>query len=305
MEKKRSGNLGIGFTFIIVGLLLLAYRFGYLHFNVLWAFVRLWPLIFIVIGLNILFRHHAWIRGLVWIAFILGVVLYGSYVQDGTGIFWFTNNDYDLTEARLEVPLDSGTKTGKLGMTLGAGELRIGSTDDALVSIVYPEEITDVTSRFLTGGGYALDMEHSDTFLPQPRLSIGGFNYRADLNEALIWDLDLDLGAMDIEMDFRDLDLSSLDLDMGAGDIELYLGEAQRDCEIKIDSGVADVHIYLPEDAEAQLNFDGGIKDLTFRGNDGFGKYDDTYRTPGYGNTAVGYDLDISTGVGELTIETY
>jgi hypothetical protein len=306
MSDKKNSSIGIGIAFVIAGLFLMAYRFGYIDFNIFWSLVNLWPLILVAIGVSIIFRRNPWIKGLVWILLIVAVVLYGYYGEGKMFFFGHQVIDYDLTETITELKLEDETKSGKIVMNLGAGAINIGSTDDYTAVARYPDEITDISTEFSNGGkDFELRMNHNDKYLPRPRVNMNGFTYDLELQENVIWDIDIDMGAMDMEMDLRDLDFNKLDLDLGAGDIDIYLGNPAEKSNISIDSGVSDIKVFIPEDVPVKIRFDGGIKDIDFTGDSSFNKNGDYYESDNFTGSAPYYYLDISTGVGELTIEQY
>lgn len=305
MSAKSKSNIGIGIAFVVAGLFLLAYRFGYIDFNIFWSLLTLWPLLFVVIGVSLIFRRNPWVKGLAWILFIVAVVAYG-YLGDGN--FRFLGGrflTYDLTEVQIETPLQEDTKEGHLELKLGVGNVDIGSTDDYTMTAAYPDEITRVTSAFDSNGDYSLKLEHDDHYLPRPRPNTSGFNYRIDLQEGVLWSIDSDVGAVDMQLDLRDIAISVLDLDMGAGDLDLYLGDISWTAQVDIDSGVSDVKLYIPEEMPLRLRFDGGIKDIHFSSASNFNKDGEDYVTDGFDQTQPHYEMEISTGVGSLTIDQY
>ena len=305
MSERKNGTLGIGIAFIVAGLLLVAYRFGYIDLGIFWSFFTLWPLLLIVIGVSIIFKNTPWVKGLAWILLIATVVLYSHYFDKNVRFFGREMVRYDLVSSEVEIDHNSNIKTGSAIIKLGAGRLGIESTDDYEVKATFPEEITTFKSEVSDNEAFTFRAIHDDDFLRNSRLLANGYDYKFELNEDILWKIDVDMGAMDSNLDLRDIEFDKLDIDMGAGDIDLYLGYLENNARISIDSGVSDIKIYIPEDIPAQIIFDGGIKDINFDSDTTFIKTGDNYETRSFNTGENYYRIDISTGVGELNIEQY
>ncbi len=305
MNNKRNGTLGIGIAFIVAGLLLVAYRFGYIDLGIFWSFLTLWPLLLIVIGVSIIFRNRPWVKALAWILLIATVILYSHYFDKNVRFFGRDMVRYDLVSSEVAIDHNANIKTGSAIIMLGAGKLEIESSDDYEVKATFPEEITTFRSKVSDNEAFEFSAIHDDDFLRNSRWLAHGYDYSFELNEVILLNIDVDMGAMDSDLDLRDIEFDRLDIDMGAGDIDLYLGYLENNARISIDSGVSDIKIYIPEDIPAQIIFDGGIKDINFDSDSTFIKTGDNYETREFDKSENYYIIDISTGVGELNIEQY
>ncbi|MCD6435945.1 MAG: hypothetical protein J7L15_06110 [Clostridiales bacterium] len=88
MRKAKDENVRTGIVFILVGFFLIAYKFGLVDFRLFWAIGRLWPLILIVIGINIIFQKTPWVKAITWTIFIIIVGLaYVYYFKSDMRIF--------------------------------------------------------------------------------------------------------------------------------------------------------------------------------------------------------------------------
>lgn len=85
MEHK---NIGFGVFLVCIGVLWLCISFGIIGWSIVYSFFKLWPLIFVVMGINIIFRDKAYVRAITWLLFLAVVVAYGFL---GNGHF---NNDF-------------------------------------------------------------------------------------------------------------------------------------------------------------------------------------------------------------------
>jgi hypothetical protein len=277
-----------------------------IEMNIFWSLINLWPLILVVIGVNMIFKDNAWIKALAWILLIAAMVAYSYY---GGADFRFLGIQFkgnDLTAATAQHQLHDKMEYGQLNLKLGAGDVTIGSTGEYAIYSQYPEEITENESDFdLETQTFAYTAKHDEGYLPMPRRNTNGYTYLYNLSEELLWDIDIDMGAMDMDMDLRDVPFDRLDMDLGAGDVTCYFGILDDAAYVSIDSGVSDVTLYVPEEMPMRLHFEGGIKDIDFEGAAALRKNGEYYETKEFNQGLVHYEIDVNTGVGELTINRY
>jgi hypothetical protein len=125
------------------------------------------------------------------------------------------------------------------------------------------------------------------------RVNAGAYVGKYDLGGLSLENLYISDGAADVSLDFSALNLvemgildyttgaskvtltnlananfSTLVFESGAGNYTLdFSGELQRDANVKIDSGLSTVRIIVPEDMNVKLIFDGGLTNVSPRGN--------------------------------------
>ncbi|MGI6778951.1 MAG: LiaI-LiaF-like domain-containing protein [Acetivibrionales bacterium] len=80
----KNRNIGLGIFFIAAGAIWLLINTGYLEVSMIFDSLRvLWPLLLVVIGLNIIFGENAVANTLIWLLFIAAVIGYSVYYQSG------------------------------------------------------------------------------------------------------------------------------------------------------------------------------------------------------------------------------
>lgn len=83
----KSRNIGMGIFFIIVGAVWLLVNLGYIRgWWILNSLSVLWPLLLVVIGINIIFRGNAVINIIVWLLFAAAVIGYSFHTHQ-VGVF--------------------------------------------------------------------------------------------------------------------------------------------------------------------------------------------------------------------------
>ncbi len=303
MREKNNRSTGMGIAFIVVGLFLIAYKFDFIDFRLFWSVVNLWPLIFVVVGINIIFKKTTWVKALTWTLFIVIVVLNSYYFENGFKVFG-RSVSYNIERQEHIIEYESDIKDGELRLKLGAGRLDISSGHDYLIESNFPKKITTAKDSISNNRRIIVYETINNNIINQRTFGNDGYEYNIKLNENVSWDVDIDMGAMDAKLDMRDIAFDDLDIDIGAGQLELYLDDINENASISIDSGVSDIDIYIPEDMSVKLKYDGGIKDIDFIGDSYYKKDGDYYYSDDYSSDFY-YYIDINTGVGNLSIRDY
>ncbi|HVF26553.1 MAG TPA: toast rack family protein [Anaerolineales bacterium] len=107
-------------------------------------------------------------------------------------------------------------------------------------------------------------------------------------------------GASEVKLSgLGNANFSSFDFDGGAGSYTLdFSGELQRDAAVKIDTGLSDLTLIIPEGVDAKLTMDGGLTDINL-GN-GWTHSGNVYSHEGTGPTL---DIVINMGAGNVTVK--
>lgn len=101
MQKR---NIGFALFLIFVGLVLILINFGIIGLSVVGSLITLWPLIIIVIGINIIFRQYPIVKALVWIAFLATLIIYAHYFPEkGDFLEMLRNHGYIIDNFRGRV----------------------------------------------------------------------------------------------------------------------------------------------------------------------------------------------------------
>lgn len=106
-------------------------------------------------------------------------------------------------------------------------------------------------------------------------------------------------GASDVKMrGLSNANFSMLDFSAGAGDYTLdFSGDLQRDASIKVESGLSNVMIIVPEGVNAVVTVEGGISNVS--AGSGWSQSGDVYKQDGDGPTLT---FIVEMGAGNLTL---
>lgn len=315
-HKQIADGIGMGLTFIVIGVVWLLVKFGYINVAIFRAIFDLWPLIFVVIGVNIIFRRFAYIGMITWILFLGAILLYGSMVGTRNGRFDFFG--FDLPWSIVEranpsaVPWNfSGTTSGsfdlndlngiqraRVDLSMPAGSLNVGVTDQNAMSYVVPGRLYQVGSR--RDGD---TMRYS--FKPEAGLKFDEvrqrLNYDFYLNPKAVWSLGIDAGAMESHMSLSQIPVESLVINMGAGELDLRMGNLVDQARVEINCGATSIRLEVPEGVGVSVDYKGIVADQSLARN-GFVKENGIYYSQGFSQRTQQIQLVIKSAVAEIDV---
>ncbi len=299
-----SQHLGRGFPLfpillIALGFLLLLQTTGVLSWH-LWASIwRLWPVLLIAIGINIILgARMPWVAGILIAAVLaIGIALAafsGSFVGNG-----FSNGVETISSFH---ELLGETESADVNIDFGAGELKLNSLPPGSPNLVEADfrgrEAEVSVSRF----DRSADLD----------ISNGDFDFGfLRINDRAIWDvslspsptmfLDLNAGASEMTLDLSRLKVHDLSIDAGAADIEIVMPSGAGNVNADIDIGAADLLIIIPEGVGARIDADTAAGSLSIdQGR--FPKQGDVYVSPDFEVLANKIYLSIDSGASSVEI---
>ena len=106
-------------------------------------------------------------------------------------------------------------------------------------------------------------------------------------------------GASEVTLsDLANANFSTFDFDSGAGSYTLdFSGELQRDASVKIDSGLSELILIVPDGVNATVTIEGGLTDINT--GSGWSQSGGTYAHEGAGPTLT---IRIDMGAGSVTL---
>ena len=229
-------------------------------------------------------------------------------------------------------PVQTQSETVELGaadsaeveIAMGVGELNVSGGATELMEADFTFNIADWEPEV----EYQVSGENGRLTISQPDDDFSGIpddniRYEWDLhfNDAVPLDLEIGLGAGKSNIDLHSLAVQSLELDTGAGDVSVKLGGSpltnanieagvgkitldlsgnwQDDATISIKTGVGDLTVIVPNDAGVIVDTDLGIGNVDA---DGFRIQGGSYTNDAYEDSAVKLRVEISGGVGQVTL---
>lgn len=304
----RNKNLGFGVFLLSIGILWLLFNFDILDWSVLSSVFTLWPLLLVMVGVNIIFRNNQIIKAVTWIMFLAVVILFGYFNQGSGGWRQYSDEWRQYAEKSVEetgngnisVEKEEGIKNGKVKLDLGGVRLKVGSESTKLLDALVTNTETKHSIQYSNGG------ETADIRFYRNKTGVFSgekFNedFRLNLNRDVVWDLDVKIGAANGTLDLSDLKVKDLDIDTGAVNLELVFGANIESSKVKLDSGASKISVSLPEEIGVKVKFDAGLSKNNFK-ELGWEKQGNYYTSPNYDQAAKKIDFDVDMGVGQFEV---
>lgn len=307
--NRGSDGIGVGVTFIFIGVIWMMAKLGYINFSILGAVIDLWPLVFVVIGINIIFRRVAYIGLLTWVGFLTAIVAYGMYFQPQDR--WFDSSDFDMnTNVSIgnaktisdSIPREGNesVKEGNLELNLSAADLNMGVSEDQLIDYVIPDQIVD--TQFDVNSNTAKFKFSEKNNLNLERLARKNMSYDLYLSKDLLWYIDVNMGAADCNLNLSKVPVRDLEINGGAGDFDLELSDLQEKAEVSLNMAAGDANLVVPENVGVKVSVNGVVSDHNFS-DQGLVKVGDDYETPNYDSAERTIYIEINSAASDITLE--
>lgn len=292
--SMKDGKYFWGFLLVFIGVFWILENLGLISFSLWFSIFKLWPLILIVIGINIIFKNKSFVKPLSWLLFFVSIIIYGILQQNNYIVYEDLDNPNFILEMKPE------TELANLNLEINSGSLDINSENKSLIK----GYISNLKVKNKVD--YKNDNKIVDIYFESPASISPNMNkdkYDFELNKNLDWNIDLDIGVINGVLDFSDLKISNLDLDTGVGNVKVIFGTNSKYAKADIDAGISDIEIVLPENLGTRIIFDGGIKNTNLK-NLNWTRNGKFYTSPNYNDSKHKIDIYVNMGIGKLNIVT-
>ena len=190
---------------------------------------------------------------------------------------------------------------------MGIGELEVQSGAANLMDAEFTFNIEDWRPEV----SYEQRGNIGELHVSQPDGEINGipddsdikYSWEIGLQNDVPLDLTIDVGVGESDLALGDLYLQNLVVDTGVGTTTIDLtGNVRDDYDVQINGGVGETAVYLPEGVGLRVEASTGIGSLVVNGLQREGD-SDLYTNDSYGSAAVNVTLEISGGIGEITVQ--
>lgn len=308
---QRSG-LVLPVVMILLGGLLLLQNVGLLPWNLWRNLWRLWPLLLVLVGLELVLGSR--LRRPLLALIMAGVALVGmGALVTSMGQAAPANGGRPFEARTFSQPLQ-GASEAAVTVRFGAGRLRVGTLDggDLLGQMQYtgPSELQPDQAVRTRGG--VTDLEYSlrgRDYDPWPFGAFGALGgrgtapeMRVQLSPVVPMTLNVQTGAADVDLDLARLRLARLEVQSGASTTRVRLPEQAGSTTVLLQGGVSTWTVEVPPGVAAQIQFVGGLSTLnvdTARFPSIGGQ---RYRSPDYATAASRVDLSLEVGSATVTV---
>jgi hypothetical protein len=299
--QRRHGPPIVGPILLIgAGVLFLLNNLGIVDWGIWNDLWRLWPLILIAIGLDLLVGRRNPLLSLVIVLLVLGA---GAAVVASTGGFRGAGT---IASTGLSVPLGSA-KSAVVEIDHGAGNLNVdGNGENGMLAVgtleFWQNHGTPRQDVSTSGDKVTLKLdERSEGFFNLFGGSTGNVDWDIHLSPNVPLAIEADLGAGNSDLDLSRLNVTALDIKAGAGNTTVSLPEKSGRISATVDGGVGNITLEVPQGIEARINVDTGLGNVT--ADSRFTKQGDTYVTAGYDSASERADIDLKVGVGNVVVK--
>jgi hypothetical protein len=294
---------------IFLGGVFLLENTGYLPPNFWMNLWRLWPLVLVLVGIELLFAHRIpWLAlaGLAAVVLVLGAVATNSNLPPHETARPSTSSiDTDLGNA----------SQAAVTVRFGAGQLTVGPIEqprpNELASMTYegPSDLAPVPRYTPVGGGVGqLEYQSSGRGAPGFLPWMNGRNSgspRMDLNLAPnvpITSFVVQTGATDARLDLSTLRVNAIDMSIGAATAWVRFPEAAGSTTVHISGGASTITLEIPQGVAAQIRHRGGLSTLNVDQNRFPQVSEGLYRSADYDTAPNKLDINLETGVTTIQV---
>jgi len=332
---KNSNNIFLGIILILLGGLALGLVNDWFSFDIsMRQIARFWPLLIILAGIGVMLDSRRSLLNSTSVLLVALAIPFGIYnctsntfdkvesnIIDGKGFDF----DVDISDEDADFSYEEGTdsssntnhQTYNVDKATGvkSAELKIGGgAAQFLLEKADDNQLFAADTRLAGVSGFTLRDETSGSHQKVSfkmksqkniRLNDKGLNRKVilKLNTEPVWDIDMEIGAGDLKYDLTPYKVSKINLETGASNIDLKMGDLMNESNVKIESGVANINIEVPEGVGCQIKMDGALNARNFTG---FTKIKSgLYRTEGFDSAAKKIYIDTDSGMSNFTVSRY
>ena len=299
MDRRRPSLIG-PLILITIGILFLLANLGYLPLSFWEIAYRYWPLVLVLIGLEIIIGRHSIIGALVilvlWFALIAGV-LWLSVTQGGTYVSAAALSDQinqplgEITRATID--LDIGVATANV-TALGT------DTADLMKGAFRHAGTMQAVKTFdVIGAEGRLALRETGT---SPWMPFGGSASRWDLtlNPTIPIALRINGGVGRADLDLSALNITSLSVDAGVGTVQINAPQLGS-TTMRLNGGVGNLRVTIPPSVGARIRANKGIGSMRVD-EARFPKAGNVYQSVDFASAANKIDIEVDGGVGSVEI---
>jgi hypothetical protein len=299
-----SGRRGLSWPLILItiGIVFLLANFGVIPGVTALGLLNLWPLILILVGVDIAIGRRWPLAALgIDVAVIaLGLVLLATQPTFLGGPVFVFNGGGAPGERDVSVARQSTTALS-LAINGGAGRFRVSGGSTMLVEAHSSnDDLRLVRATAVLGGGG----ERADVRIDQSgNRRVGGAT--ADVETRVASDVPTDLsvngGAGEFIVDLSDVMLRSGELNVGAASLTLTLPRPAAEVGIDVNAGASSIVIVVPEGVEARVTTTGALNSLK-SSNTRVAANGSAAETSGYGSAKARVTVKVTAGVSSVTV---
>jgi hypothetical protein len=292
---RREGLVGAIFMIGLGAVFLLA-NFGLIALNVWQLVLRLWPVLLVAIGLDLVIgRRNVWasLAGLVLLLAILAgaLWLYGIRLESGQALRSQKVSQPMQGVQSAEIVLENGAGDVYVHALSGSSELIAGQVESGRGRNVYD----DLT---IQGSQARYQLRETGAYMTFGE-RFGEHSWDLGLTTQIPLDIRYSQGAGNTDLDLSGLQISALKVDMGVGQTTVRL-PATGNFDVGIDGAIGQIVVVVPEGMAVRIQSNTALANLSVPG--GYERSERVYTSPGYESAENRANLTVGMAIGNVSV---
>jgi hypothetical protein len=284
---------------ILVGVVALLVNAGFVPVERLDRLADLWPLILVVIGLELVVRRSvqgaaaeiaAALIVLVAIGGAAAYVALGPSIPTGIQTLDASGKVGSLNHASVQVDAGGATITIQGSSSLGDDLFR--------AHIEYSGRKPDVSLDASSGDVHISQSNTSGFFFQSRRFAL-----TLQLNSSVPWNIAINSGASSDAFMLSTVRVARIDVNAGASKEDITVGDPSGTVPININGGALTINVHRPPGAAASVSVSGGAASLSFDGRQSKAVGTLTAQTSDYDQASDRYQIQVDGGADTVTVD--
>lgn len=327
IDNSHQGNQNgflFGWLLILIGVSLLLINLGYLSPNFLSNLIKYWPLILILLGIDLLVDKQ-WLMNLVYLGLgltflfyifnmafnLIEIEQYCPFKKQRQKVIsrLYQSDQYQTKELRVDERIDEKVTQREINIKTGVSQLDVtdSESDNDLLKaeIRYYSGLGDPQlTQDLTDNRIKIDYSSPPVnaqFLPRVR----GINQRMvekiEIGQPeLKTDLNLEIGVGATTLNFDQLNLNQLQAEVGLGSCDMMLAEGSIPSEVRLKVGMGTVKLVIPQSVGLKIEHQVGLGRVELNGSSLKGN--DVYQSDNFDQSDQQVFITTEVGAGSVQI---
>jgi hypothetical protein len=298
----KKGSLVWPILLICLGSIFLLNNLGIVSWDVWMTIVRLWPLLLIVVGLDILLGRKPGVWSLITLFLVFGLFVAGAWLIQATNMVWAGEiNTYSFSQSI------NGANRADVNIDFDIGDLEISRSPESGILMEGELDITEnerLNQKYIIQDGIGFLELGSIGTQYYPSWIFNGWgeghkDWMINLTDEIPLDLNIDTGAGQATIDLEGIHLEDLNVNSGIGETRVYL-PSSGSFTAWISQGIGELIVYVPADLIVRIHLDSGLGSESISGN--YVQSGDVYYSSDFDETGDWVELYVDGGIGDVRI---
>lgn len=285
---------------ILIGIVALLANANVIAVDQLARLADLWPLILVVIGLELIVGRALQGRAADVAALLIALLAAGGalayvaaapHLPTGTQTLDASDPLGNLSQATVQIDVGATNMTVRSSSDLGS--------DLYHAHITYSGQKPSVSLDTSSGELHISQGNSGFTFFQNRR-----FDLDLQINSQVAWKINTNTGASTDTFKLGGVNVTSMDLNTGASREDITLGPPSGTVQITVNGGALTVHLHRANGSQASVEVSGGAVSLDADGHGYHGIGNETWQSDGFDSATDRYQVMVNGGACTVTMDT-